>query len=160
MVIELDVDLKGVREKTEQVARVLPNLQAHIEVAVARRVEARTISVLRTPPAPNSEADYPLRWKSQKQRRYVIAKLRREGNLPYRRTGALTEAWRVRTSRTVDGAVLEVVNASGKIIDYVAGEGKLRQPMFPRWYNYQRILRGERDRLRKEIRAYFKRRTR
>lgn len=36
---------------------------------------------------------YPIRWTSEKQRRYVMAKLRREGNLPYRRTGNLAEQW-------------------------------------------------------------------
>lgn len=36
---------------------------------------------------------YPLRWKSARQRRYVMAKLRREGNLPYQRTGQFQDAW-------------------------------------------------------------------
>jgi len=38
---------------------------------------------------------YPIRWTSERQRRFVMAKLTRENNLPYRRTGALVKAWDV-----------------------------------------------------------------
>lgn len=38
---------------------------------------------------------YPLRWTSDRQRRYVMKKLRDEGNLPYQRTGKLNRGWRV-----------------------------------------------------------------
>lgn len=41
------------------------------------------------PPKPT----YPLRWKSDKQRKFVMAKLRAEGNLPYRRTGKIRQSW-------------------------------------------------------------------
>lgn len=36
---------------------------------------------------------YPLRWMNDAQRRAVMAKLRRAGNLPYRRTHALSNGW-------------------------------------------------------------------
>lgn len=35
------------------------------------------------------------RWTSERQRIFVITKLKREGNLPYRRTHRLAKAWRV-----------------------------------------------------------------
>lgn len=38
---------------------------------------------------------YPLVWTSERQRRYVLAKLRRENNLPYRRTGRLAAGYKV-----------------------------------------------------------------
>ena len=40
-----------------------------------------------------SKPNYPLRWKSDKQRKYVMARLRKEDNLPYQRTNKLVEMW-------------------------------------------------------------------
>jgi hypothetical protein len=37
---------------------------------------------------------YPLRWKSDSQRKAVMAKLRKAGNLPYSRTGKIKRAWK------------------------------------------------------------------
>ena len=44
--------------------------------------------------------DYPLEWASEKQRKYVMAKLRRENNLPYRRTHDFVHAWHVTADYT------------------------------------------------------------
>lgn len=61
-----------------------------------RRVSQKYLKQLQTPPgAPR----YPLRWKSERQRRYVMAKLRRENNLPYQRTGRLTRGWKLTLER-------------------------------------------------------------
>ncbi len=49
---------------------------------------------------------YPLRWASAKQRAYVMAKLRRENNLPYKRTGALAAAWRL--EMVVDNGAFDI----------------------------------------------------
>lgn len=60
-----------------------------MQTAVKRnlsRLKSRILRRLQTEPG---SPRYPLRWKSQRQRRYVMAKLRRAGNLPYQRTGAL-----------------------------------------------------------------------
>lgn len=43
--------------------------------------------------APANLPRYPLRWKSRKQKIAVIIRLKEEGNLPYRRTGRLENAW-------------------------------------------------------------------
>lgn len=37
---------------------------------------------------------YPIRWTSERQRRYVMALLRANDNLPYRRTGQLSRSWK------------------------------------------------------------------
>ena len=55
---------------------------------------------------------YPLRWKSDKQRRYVMAKLRREGNLPYKRTGQLAASWFVWSEGSADSGMVGVENGS------------------------------------------------
>src|ERR1051326_8788812 len=38
---------------------------------------------------------YPIQWTSDKQRKFVMAKLREDNNLPYQRTGNLAKAWQV-----------------------------------------------------------------
>jgi hypothetical protein len=58
-------------------------------------VRRNLLGDLRAAPPPLSDVNYPLRWKSERQRRYVMAKLRRENNLPYQRTGELVDGWEV-----------------------------------------------------------------
>lgn len=160
MVMVLRIKVSGLKESTRALDRVLPNLQEHLRVAVTRRVARRSVARLKVPPRPNNNTDYPLAWKSERQRRYVMAKLRREDNLPYQRTGRLTNSWDVRYVGLKDGGAVEVVNPSGRIIDFVAGTNPFRQPMFPRWYTYQALLAVERDQLQKELVDYTTRRLR
>jgi hypothetical protein len=40
-----------------------------------------------------SAVTYPIKWDSEKQRRFVITKLTKEGNLPYKRTDAYRNGW-------------------------------------------------------------------
>lgn len=37
---------------------------------------------------------YPVNWDNERQRRFVMAKLRKEGNLPYKRTGQYALGWK------------------------------------------------------------------
>jgi hypothetical protein len=50
---------------------------------------------------PANKPTYPLRWKSKKQRIAVIIRLKEEGNLPYRRTGRLENAWSASIKRNI-----------------------------------------------------------
>lgn len=50
------------------------------------------LTLVQTTPPP---AKKPIEWTSDKQRRFVMAKLRREDNLPYKRTGRANASWRV-----------------------------------------------------------------
>lgn len=61
------------------------------KVARSRSAQAMLVDLKTEPGKPT----YPLRWKSERQRRFVMAKLRRENNLPYRRTHDLSRAWRI-----------------------------------------------------------------
>lgn len=56
---------------------------------------------------------YPLAWASEKQRRYVMAKLRRQGNLPYRRTHGLVKAWEAVGAINPDGGTITAHNPAG-----------------------------------------------
>lgn len=78
-----------------QVQQALPEYASALERAFAPVVKAVTAPALRTLQTPPGAPRYPLRWRSARQRRYVMAKLRREGNLPYRRTGRLARSWQI-----------------------------------------------------------------
>lgn len=58
-------------------------------------------SILSTPGSPVS---YPVNWDSEKQRIYVISMLRERNNLPYQRTGALPDAWKI--EKAGDGYIM------------------------------------------------------
>jgi hypothetical protein len=80
---------------------------------IPRRLEETTLPILRDSSdlirrimaRPGLQVRYPIRWDSPKQRRYVIAKLRREGNLPHQRTGAHANAWE--TQDLANGSVVQ-----------------------------------------------------
>ena len=56
---------------------------------------------------------YPIQWDSERQRRYVISKLRAEGNLPYKRTGKYQRGWRI--TRLANGYQLSNKHPAGAI---------------------------------------------
>lgn len=82
------------------------------------RLRRRVLKIVAVEPGPPR---YPLRWASAKQRRYVMAKLRREGNLPYQRTHELVNAWEAEFVFTEDSGAFVVENTSAKA-RWVVGE--------------------------------------
>lgn len=93
-----------------------------------RRLEPELLALVSTEP-PTADNYYPLPWKSKKQQRFVMAKLRREGNLPYKRTHKLIKSWRVVFKPTQDQVVgditLENIDPKAR---FVVGDDT--QPMF------------------------------
>lgn len=71
------------------------------------RLRSRILDDLQQDPGP---VHYPIRWKSERQRRFVMAKLRSEGNLPYERTGALQAGYRIVAIDDGEGGILQVTN--------------------------------------------------
>jgi hypothetical protein len=65
------------------------------------------LAELRTEPG---AAKKPIQWTSDKQRRYVMAKLREEDNLPYKRTHQLSEGWESSYVLEGNGIVIIVRN--------------------------------------------------
>lgn len=143
MPVRLDVQLStvGLRLTQERAREAVRRLQGSLQQDVLQAAQRGAVVRLRRTlvPRPNNQSDYPLTWRSERQRRYVMAKLRRENNLPYRRTGRMVGGWSARVRFTPRGGQLEVVNPSA-VLDFVAGTGPARQPMFPRWYNYNEVL--------------------
>jgi len=54
-----------------------------------------------------SPITYPVKWDSEKQRRFVMAKLRTEDNLPYQRTGDYVNNWSIQPTENGLGNVLK-----------------------------------------------------
>ena len=71
------------------------------------------------PKYPN--APYPLRWKSQKQRRAFFATNGFDGGIPYKRTGAMMQLWFVETEGSLTSGEMDIVNASASAT-YIIGE--------------------------------------
>jgi hypothetical protein len=55
-------------------------------------------------------AKHPIQWTSERQRKFVMAKLRRENNIPYSRTYSLRKGWRVGLAQVADGFAFQVQN--------------------------------------------------
>ena len=102
--VTVDID---VLEAIADAAKTAPR---RMNKAYKRRIKTIRQNVLdelrETPGKPH----YPLRWKSERQRKFVMAKLRREKNLPYKRSGALEAGWTTHIRDQKDGAVFEVYN--------------------------------------------------
>lgn len=122
---------------SKQIAKAPTTLNIYVTTAIRKEVENYVVRELVTVSIP--KPTYPLKWKSDKQRRYVMAKLRKAGNIPYERTGKFQRAWKVTAVKDKSGGVITVSNDSG-ITEYVAGSSSERQPMFPQWYHYEDAL--------------------
>jgi hypothetical protein len=124
--IQVTADL-DILDAFEEVVQRAPGLAGTAYRRVVSRLGSRILAQLRQEPGPASD-HYPLRWKSARQRRYVMAKLRQEGNLPYERTGRLLDSYEFNLIEdTSGGAIMEVRNTDPKA-QFVVGDQV--QPMF------------------------------
>lgn len=89
MPVQMTVKATG----AEIVRKGLADLEAEIP-KIARRdiydMMREVRSIMRTP---GRRPTYPIQWDSDKQRRYVLALLRSQDNLPYQRTDELPSGW-------------------------------------------------------------------
>ena len=111
-----------------------------VEGPIRQRIEGTLLVRLKTAPGPPK---YPLKWRSDKQRRFVMAKLRRAGNLPYRRTGLLTNSWAVALAFDGHEGSIAVTNAAPYARFVVGGPitgDSVRQPMFPHFYDARALI--------------------
>lgn len=84
----------------QQVAALLPlDVERYAKRELRPFVSQRIDKTLRRePPTPFQQSGGQLpyiRWTSERQRRYVMAKLRREGNIPYQRSHQYAGGWHV-----------------------------------------------------------------
>lgn len=104
----------------DAIADALPKAPILMQVAMAlkvRELDATVISKLRVePPKPN----YPLRWKSKKQRAAFFATNGFGKGIPYRRTGEMSKRWETVFVASPSGGDIFVQNNS-PYVDYVQG---------------------------------------
>lgn len=95
--------------------------------------------------------EYPVQWDSEKQRKFVMAKLRRENNLPYRRTGAYERSYIV--ERQPFGVTLHAPHPAGAIGGIASGwQSRIHRG---RWNYLLQILSDELNKLPDLIRNKF-----
>lgn len=87
------------------------------------RLRSRILQRLKIEP---NKPTYPLRWKSEKQRRAFFATNGFGNGIPYQRTGKLLASYDVSVLDTNDGGVLSIVNSDPKA-RFVIGDDA--QPM-------------------------------
>ena len=115
-------------------------IQATVEGPILRRLDETLLERLQTEPGPPR---YPLKWRSEKQRRFVMAKLRRENNLPYQRTGDLVAGWSIEAEFTPDGGGVTLNHTWDKVgfvVDGPITDTSVKQPMFPHWYDVNALV--------------------
>jgi hypothetical protein len=130
----LDAVQENAKNGPQRYARELQNTLQGLRNRLLSRLHAQ----------PNTP-HYPIRWTSDRQRRYVMAKLRRMGNIPYQRTGAFVEAWVIDWNLDLYEGLFSVRNTArtdkGQPLEqYVTGD---RQQGFHKdtgWYQSQDIL--------------------
>jgi hypothetical protein len=91
MPIQLQVKTVGaklVRQGLEDFEAAIPEIGRKRIYDTMRRIRA----TLATPPR---RPTYPIDWDSEKQRRYVMALLTRQGNIPYKPTGRYEKNWEI-----------------------------------------------------------------
>lgn len=71
------------------------------------RLRSRILDDLKQDPGP---VHYPIRWKSERQRRAFFATNGFGAGIPYERTGDLLAGYRINTITNDDGGILEVTN--------------------------------------------------
>lgn len=79
----------------EIVRKGLADIEAEIPKIARKDIYDVMRSIRTKMRTPGKKPTYPIKWDSEKQRRYVIAMLRERGNLPYRRTNALPSGWTI-----------------------------------------------------------------
>lgn len=100
------------------------------------RLRSRVLKIVAVEPG---KPNYPLRWASAKQRRYVMAKLRAENNIPYQRTHEFVKAWDAKFKFDADGGAFEVENKS-PIARYVVGEDQQPFHSDTGWLNAEEVI--------------------
>lgn len=83
------------------------------------RLRSRWLKALRVEPGKPPAGI--TRLMTPRQRKFVMAKLRREGNLPYQRTHELTKAWDVQVKLAENGSGDITASNSSPIYDFVYG---------------------------------------
>lgn len=149
--IQLDLD---VLDTVRETAITAPARMRREMGIVARGSTAQLIvRELSTEPG---KPNYPLLWTSQRQRKFVMAKLRREGNIPYERSHRQAQGWRtvLATLQGDDGGVIVVEN-SNPGSQFIQGE--FQQGYLSKWPLARLVIRNHQEEMQDEaISAWYR----
>lgn len=106
------------------------------KVSASAPVQALLVALKTEPPKPS----YPLRWKSKRQRRFVMAKLRRANQIPYSRTHDLVRSWQVKTFIPSLGIAQIIILNSSPVAAYVQGQYQQPYHIDTGWKNVQDVV--------------------
>jgi hypothetical protein len=140
--MQLSVQVKGAQLKRQG----LENLRREIPIIGKARIYEVLMRAKRRLMNPAPPPHYPIQWKSEKQRRYVMALLRKMGGGPYVRKGGYELGWQVITSQTAGNvkAGYTLVNKWGAA-QFVGGNayGQFQQPFHAGRWPVMRTVVGE-----------------
>lgn len=91
MPVQLTVKVVG----ADIVRQGLEDFEAAIPKIGRKRIYTTMLDIRRRLTAKPRRPTYPLDWDSDKQRRYVMAMLSRNGNIPYKPTGRYEKNWQI-----------------------------------------------------------------
>lgn len=116
---EITVDADILLE-IERTGRAAPRAMRREFDRAQSKIATPILQKLKKKPGP---PQYPLEWESERQRRFVMAKLRRENNLPYRRRpNGIVSKWRVVFKPRGDVAGILIVENPDPAAQYLQGD--------------------------------------
>lgn len=105
--VNVGVDTDAI-ERLRRAAKQAPSRMRRVVASVVRENKSQIIADLRgREPGPPS---YPIRWKSERQRRAFFATNGFGGGIPYRRTGTLSNGWFVDVTTDNRGGSIAIGN--------------------------------------------------
>lgn len=105
-----------IETNVKEIALRIRQIPAKLQRGANRTLSDASNEIARIMSRPGAAIRYPVSWDSVKQRIAVIIKLKRERNLPYRRTGAYEGGWK---SEAITGGYM-VSNVGHKAV-FIAG---------------------------------------
>jgi hypothetical protein len=146
--VVLDLDVLAAVQETARQAR--PRMRRGLGVIARGKTAQLIIRELSTEPG---KPRYPIRWKSQRQRRFVMAMLRRIGQADtgYIRTHRLSQGWTiVLDDITASTGVFRIVN-NNRAVPYVQGDFAQPYHLDTGWPQAAPVIRKYEDQLQSEV---------
>lgn len=129
------VDITGI-ETLNQRLKKLPDEARNQGVETA---DEHIVNLMRTYPPHSSE---PFQWSSDKQRRFVMAKLRESGQTFYTRTQTLSQGW-----KTVGSGYKQIVANEVDYVQYVQGNGQIQGHKARGWNTIMQVIKANEKRI-------------
>ncbi len=134
----------------EELQRTVRRSGALAKRAFKRQVDRERVRVIRelqyTPPLPT----YPLRWKSEKQRRAFFATNGFGNGIPYQRTGKLNAGWDVTSVETQNSMEIRVENL-WRYARFVVGDDAQPFHLDTGWRQAAPVIANSRERLNERL---------